>query len=184
MCLQNKKTTLTISIISAKIDAYAVWEGVNWYQLDINQIFSDLEQLGARFDRHRSRRAPAAVRAHKLAEGGGISRLQILLHQFTSPLIYILLIAAVVTAFFQEYKDTGVIVAMVLINAVVGYIQEYKAEKNVRALKKMVVAKARVLRDGKEMEINGEEVVPGDIVVAGLRAAGCRRMSGLSRPSS
>ena len=79
-------------------------------------------------------------------------------------MIYILLIAAVVTAFLQEYKDTGVIAAILLINALVGYIQEYKAEKNVRALKKMVVAKARTLRDGKELEINSEELVPGDIV--------------------
>ena len=98
-------------------------------------------------------------------------------------MIYILLIAAVVTAFLQEYKDTGVILAILLINAIVGYIQEYKAEKNVRAFKSMVVARARVLRDGKEMEINGEEVVPGDIV---LLASGGRVPAdvGLSRPSS
>ena len=101
---------------------------------------------------------------NKLAEEERISKWKILLHQFTSPLIYILLIAAVVTAFLQEYKDTGVIVAIVLLNAVIGYIQEYKAEKNVRALKSMVVARARVLRDGKELEINGEDLVPGDIV--------------------
>src|SRR5690606_27462978 len=57
------------------------------------------------------------------------------------------------------------------LNALIGFIQEYKAEKQVQALKKMVVAKARVLREGKEREISGEEVVPGDIV---LMASGGR----------
>src|SRR3989339_647400 len=138
---------------------------MNWYQLEINQIFAELDS-----SEHGLTGAEAGERLqrfglNKLAEGRGISRLQILLHQFTSPLIYILLIAAVVTAFLEEYKDTGVILAILLINAIVGFIQEYKAEKNVRALKSMVVARARVLRDGKEIEINGEEVVPGDIVL-------------------
>ena len=138
---------------------------MNWYQLEINQIFAELDSsehglTGTEAGERLQRFGP-----NKLAEGAGISRLQILLHQFKSPLIYILLIAAVVTAFLQEYKDTGVILAILLINAIVGYIQEYKAEKNVRALKSMVVARARVLRDGKEIEINGEEVVPGDIVL-------------------
>jgi Ca2+-transporting ATPase len=138
---------------------------MNWYQLEINQIFAELDS-----SEHGLTAAEAGERLqrfgpNRLAEGERISRLQILLHQFKSPLIYILLIAAVVTAFLEEYKDTGVILAILLINAIVGYIQEYKAEKNVRALKSMVVARARVLRDGKEVEINGEEVVPGDIVL-------------------
>jgi Ca2+-transporting ATPase len=102
---------------------------------------------------------------NRLAEGERIGLLKIVLNQFRSPLIYILLIAAVVTFFLEEYKDTGVIAAVLVLNAVIGFIQELKAEKQVQALKKMVVARARVLRDGKEVEINGETVVPGDIVL-------------------
>jgi Ca2+-transporting ATPase len=137
---------------------------MNWYQLDHNRIFADLNTSENGLADTEVRERLQKFGPNKLAEEGRISKLKILLHQFTSPLIYILLIAAVVTAFLQEYKDTGVIVAIVLLNAVVGYIQEYKAEKNVRALKSMVVARARVLRDGKELEINGEDLVPGDIV--------------------
>ena len=137
---------------------------MNWYQLDHNRIFADLNTSEHGLADTEVRERLQKFGPNKLAEEGRISKLKILLHQFTSPLIYILLIAAVVTAFLQEYKDTGVIVAIVLLNAVVGYIQEYKAEKNVRALKSMVVARARVLRDGKELEINGEDLVPGDIV--------------------
>ena len=61
--------------------------------------------------------------------------------------------AAIVTALLGEYIDTGVIVAVFILNAIVGYFQEYKAETSVRALKNMVVSRARVLREGREGEI-------------------------------
>jgi Ca2+-transporting ATPase len=138
---------------------------MNYYQLEVNQIFAELNASEHGLTEAEARERLERFGPNRLAEGEKISRLKILLHQFKSPLIYILLIAGVVTAFLEEYKDTGVIMAILLINAIVGYIQELKAEKNVRALKNMVVARARVLRDGKEMEINGEEVVPGDIVL-------------------
>jgi Ca2+-transporting ATPase len=80
-------------------------------------------------------------------------------------LIYLLLIAAVVTFFLKDFIDTGVIMAVVILNAVIGYIQEYRAEESVRALKKMVVPRARVLRDGKDTEIDSEGLVPGDVVL-------------------
>ena len=137
---------------------------MNWHQREIEAIFSELNTSEQGLTDPEVRERLEQFGPNKLADEGKISKLQLLIHQFKSPLIYILLIAAVVTAFLQEYKDTGVIAAILLINALVGYIQEYKAEKNVRALKKMVVAKARVLRDGKELEINSEELVPGDIV--------------------
>jgi magnesium-transporting ATPase (P-type) len=137
---------------------------MHWYQFDIDHVLADLNTSEHGLADTEVRERLQKFGPNKLAEEGKISKLKILLHQFTSPLIYILLIAAVVTAILQEYKDTGVIVAILLLNAVVGYIQEYKAEKNVRALKKMVVAKARVLRDSKEQEINSEDLVPGDIV--------------------
>ncbi|MFZ5447972.1 MAG: cation-translocating P-type ATPase [Thermodesulfobacteriota bacterium] len=138
---------------------------MNWYQLEMNQLFAELNTSEQGLTEAEARERLGQIGPNKLAEAEKISRLKILLHQFTSPLIYILLIAAVVTFFLQEYKDTGVIAAVLLLNALIGFIQEYKAEKQVQALKKMVVAKARVLREGKEVEINGEEVVPGDIVL-------------------
>ena len=73
--------------------------------------------------------------------------------------------AAVITSILRDYADTGVIVGILMINAVVGYIQEYKAESSLRVLNKMVVAKARVVRSGREGEFPGENLVPGDIVL-------------------
>jgi len=100
-----------------------------------------------------------------------IGKIKILIHQFTSPLIYILLVAGVITLFMQEYIDSAVIFIVVIINAVIGFTQEFKAEESVRSLKKMVVARTKVIRDHIEKEINSEDLVPGDIVVlvSGMR---------------
>lgn len=88
-----------------------------------------------------------------------------LLRQFRSPLIYILLVAAGVTAALREYIDASVIGAVLILNAVIGFTQERKAEGAVRALMKLVVPQARVLRDGREHTIDSRELVPGDLVL-------------------
>jgi P-type Ca2+ transporter type 2C len=137
---------------------------MNWYQLDLSRIFTDLNTSEHGLTDTEVRERLQKFGPNRLAEEEKIGRLNILLHQFKSPLIYILLIAAVVVAVLEEYKETGVIAAVLLLNALIGYIQEFKAEKHVRALKKMVVSKARVLRDGEEQEVNIGELVPGDIV--------------------
>lgn len=138
---------------------------MNWYQLSVKDIYHKLETSETGLSNAEAKQLIARYGANKLAEEEKISRLKILIHQFTSPLIYILLIAGSVTILLKEYIDSGVIFAVVILNAIIGFIQEYKAEESVRALKKMVVPKARVIRDGKEREINSEELVPGDVVL-------------------
>jgi len=87
------------------------------------------------------------------------------LQQFNQPLIYILLIAGVVTSVLSEYVDSIVIFMVVLINAVVGYLQESKAEQAIEALSKMVTTKATVRRNGKTTQVPAEQLVPGDVVL-------------------
>jgi magnesium-transporting ATPase (P-type) len=89
----------------------------------------------------------------------------LILHQFASPLIYILLVAAVVTLLLGEYIDTAVIAAVLVLNATIGFIQEYRAEKSVRALMQLTAPHARVIRDGKEHDIESRELAPGDVVL-------------------
>ena len=137
---------------------------MNWYQFNIKEI---MQKLGTSEEGLTDNEATERLKQYgpnKLIEEEKISKLKILFHQFKSPLIYILLVAAVVTAFLKEYTDTSVIMAVVTLNAIIGYIQEYKAEQGVRALKKMLIPKARVLRNGKEKEIHSEQLVPGDVV--------------------
>lgn len=102
--------------------------------------------------------------------------------QFHQPLIYILLVASGITAALHEWIDAGVIFAVVLVNAIIGFLQESKAAKALEALAKMTVTEARVLRSGETQKIPSIELVPGDIVLlqsgdkvpADLRLVRCR----------
>jgi len=87
------------------------------------------------------------------------------LQQFNQPLVYILLIAVAVTAFLGEWIDSSVIFGVVLINAIVGFLQEAKAEKAIGALAKMLPVETTVRRDGSKRRIRSEELVPGDVVL-------------------
>ena len=85
--------------------------------------------------------------------------------QFHNVLIYVLLASACVTALLAHWVDTGVIVGVVFINAVIGFIQEGKAEKAMDAIRRMLSPEATVMRDGKREVIAAEALVPGDIVL-------------------
>lgn len=93
------------------------------------------------------------------------SIISLFLSQLKDMLIYVLLAAAVITMVIGEYTDSIIILLVIVLNAVIGVIQEAKAEKAVEALQKMTTPKSVVKRDGKAIEINSEEVVPGDIVI-------------------
>jgi len=85
--------------------------------------------------------------------------------QFNSPLIYVLLAAALVTGAVGEWVDTGVIMAVVVVNAIVGFIQEQRASKALEALAEMTRTQAWVVRGGDRRKIDSAEVVPGDLVL-------------------
>ena len=99
------------------------------------------------------------------------TKLKIFLNQFKSPLILILLIAGVVTLVIQDFKGSAVIFAALLVNAALGFYQENKAETALRTLRTYIKERARIIRDGKEKEIDAEELAPGDQIrlFAGLR---------------
>ena len=110
---------------------------------------------------HRRERFGANVLTAKKSKGP----LMRFLLQFHQPLIYILLAAGTVTALFQEWVDAGVIFGVVIVNAVIGFIQESKAVKAMEALAKTMITEATVIRSGKKVKISSAEVVPGDIVL-------------------
>ena len=87
------------------------------------------------------------------------------LRQFHDVLIYILILASAVTALLGEWIDSGVIMAVVLINAIIGFVQEGKAEEALESLRDMLSPQATVLRDGERTTIKASDVVPGDIVL-------------------
>ncbi len=89
----------------------------------------------------------------------------IFLGQFKSPIVWILLAAMIISLVIKEYIDFYVIGAIVILNSILGFVQEYRAERAIEALKKLISLKATVLRDGQEMHIDSSEVVPGDILL-------------------
>ncbi len=93
------------------------------------------------------------------------SSLRAFLKQFAQPLVYLLLLAAAVTAVLAHYVDAAVIFAVVLVNAVVGFLQESKAEKAIESLKQMVQTETTVIRDGAKRRIGSRQLVPGDLVI-------------------
>lgn len=88
-----------------------------------------------------------------------------ILRQFHHPLIYVLLVAGVITAGLHEFVDSAVIFGVVVINGIVGLIQESKAEAALDSLRSMVRTQAKVVRDGHEHTVPSEELVPGDLVL-------------------
>jgi Ca2+-transporting ATPase len=97
------------------------------------------------------------------AEPPGIAR--VFLHQFASPLIYVLVAAALVSLLIREWSDAGFICAVLLLNAIIGTAQEYSAQRAATALQQLVTTCSRVLREGDTYERNAKELVPGDIVL-------------------
>jgi len=102
---------------------------------------------------------PNEIRAKKQ-----IFALRIFLSQFTSPLIYVLVFAGLVTLFLRDFADSLVIFAAVFLNTALGFYQEFKAEKSLLALKSLLSPRAKVIRDGKQQIVDARLLVPGDLV--------------------
>ena len=143
-----------------------------WHTLDKEKVlyeFGTSEQLGL-----------SEITAKKIQEKKGKNKLRDkpketliakFIKQFKDFMIIILIIASIVSAGMawyegsNDYIDSIIIIAIVILNAIMGVLQEAKAEKSIESLKKMTPQKTKVIRDGQEKEINVEDVVPGDIVI-------------------
>lgn len=120
----------------------------------------------------------SGIGPNRLPQAPARSTWRVLLSQFKSILILILLGAVALAALVGSTKDAVVILAVVLVNALVGFYQEYRAERSLTALKSMLPSRARVRRDGVSHEINADDVVPGDVLLleAGDRVAADGRL--------
>ncbi|MGH7231675.1 MAG: cation-transporting P-type ATPase [Nitrospiraceae bacterium] len=101
---------------------------------------------------------------NELPPAAPVSALTVLLRQFSSPVIWVLIGAALVSGALQEWIDAAAIFAIVLLNAVLGFVQEWKAERSLAALKTLSVPSARVLRAGTWRSIPSRELVSGDVI--------------------
>ncbi|MFY1020761.1 cation-transporting P-type ATPase [Ectopseudomonas khazarica] len=136
-----------------------------WHELTAQQALDalhstplglDSEQARARLQQHGANRLPPPQKRGPLLR---------LLYQFHNVLLYLMLGAALIAALLGHWVDTAVILAAVLINVVIGFIQEGKAESALNAIRDMLSPHAMVRRDGERHEIDAEQLVPGDVVL-------------------
>jgi P-type Ca2+ transporter type 2C len=115
-------------------------------------------------------KAEAATRSDQygpnvLQEQGGISPISLLLAQFSNTMVLILIAAAIISGFLGKTTETVAIAAIIILFALLGFFQEYRAEQAMAALKRLAVPLVRVRRDGNLYELSAKELVPGDVIL-------------------
>ena len=142
-----------------------------WYTKELNQIFNELNARQGGLTEDEASKRLEKYEANNLKEKKKESLFIKFIKQFNDFMIIVLIIAAIISAIVAktngsgDYIDSIIIIAIVIFNAIMGLIQEEKAEKSLEALKKMSAPNAKVRRNGKIQEIEASQVVPGDIVM-------------------
>ncbi len=135
-----------------------------WYALPPEEVLRHLQvsELGLTTEEARSRLA--SYGPNQLREAPRPTIWQMLWEQFNNFIVMLLIVASLISALLGEWVDAGAIIAIVLLNAILGIVQERRAEEALAALKQLAAPEAHVLRDGKRQTIPARELVPGDIV--------------------
>lgn len=151
---------------------------MNWYSMDEAKLTAELDSdIASGLSQHSVKQRRFMYGNNELVDKGGKNPWKILLDQFKAVMVVILLVAAVLSAVLGDYKDMFAILIIVVLNAILGFSQECKAEKAMQALKRLSVPKVKVKREGLISEINASDLVPGDIVfldAGNLVPADCR----------
>lgn len=137
-----------------------------WYQVEIGQAVQMLESdIGRGLDDSQVKAKRENFGSNELEEEAGKPIWSMFLDQFKEFLVILLFIAAIVSGFLGEWFDSGIIIAIVILNAAIGVFQEYKAEQSLAALKRLSAPLAKTLRNGHVKPIPAQELVPGDIII-------------------
>lgn len=137
-----------------------------WYNLESSEVVDKLETSAADgLSKPEAQKRLEQIGPNELIEKGAKNPWLILLDQFKDAMVVILFIAALVSLALGEEADVIIIMAIVVLNAVIGFTQEYRAEQAVAALKKLSVPQVKVRRDGRYEEVSAREIVPGDVVL-------------------
>lgn len=140
-------------------------EKVVWHEASADTVFQQLDTVADGLTSKEAQSRLETYGRNQLPQPAKRSALVRFLLQFHNILIYVLLASAVITAALGHLIDTLVIVAVVIANAAIGFVQEGKAEKAMDAIRRMLAPRASVLRDGNRRSVDGETLVPGDIVL-------------------
>ncbi len=138
---------------------------MRWHQKSIENIIDELHSSPHGLSGDEARKRLEKYGLNVLKEKKKKTPFMMFLDQFKDFMILVLIAAAIISGIIGELSDTIAIVVIVILNAVIGFIQEYRAEKAMAALKKMAAPTATVIREGKPADISASELVPGDIVL-------------------
>jgi Ca2+-transporting ATPase len=138
---------------------------MNWHLLPLSEISQLLNTSPSGIDNISASQRLEEYGKNQIIDKKKKTVFQMLLHQLKDFMILILIAAAVISGIIGDVTDTVIILAIVILNATVGFIQEYRAEKAMEALKQMAAANARILREGKTVDIPASDLVPGDVVM-------------------
>jgi Ca2+-transporting ATPase len=156
----------------------------NWHQLDAVDALRQLNtDASSGLSEAQAAERLAKLGPNELVERGSRSPWAILGEQLSATMVVVLIVAAVISAALGEYKDALAIMAIVFLNAVLGFVQEYKAERAIAALKRLAVPRVKVRRDGRIQEIAARKLVPGDILLleaGNLVPADCRLLESVN----
>lgn len=136
-----------------------------WYQKTVDEILGEKKISLLGLKEEEVLRIREEVGENSLTESKKKSTLQVFIEQFKDLLVVILIAAALISMFSGHVESTIVIISVIIINALLGTIQHVKAEKSLESLKRLSSPNARVMRDGKQVEITASDVVPGDILL-------------------
>ncbi len=138
----------------------------NWHQLEYEEVLERLQTDGSSgLNEGIASKRLDVYGPNSLEEKEKINPWKLFLSQFTDFMVLVLLGATMISGILKEYADAITILLIVFLNAILGFIQEFKAEKSLEALKGMTAPEATVIRDGMEKKIKASELVPGDILV-------------------
>ena len=137
---------------------------IKWYQISLNEVFDLLQTKPEGLSTREAESRLVHFGYNRLTEKKQIGPLKRFLLHFHDLLIYVLLAASVITALMREWLDSGVIFGVVIINAIIGFMQESRAEQALSSLKKMLSHQATVIRDGTQINIPADQLVPGDAI--------------------
>lgn len=135
------------------------------HSLSLEAVIAELRTTSSGLSNKEAQERLGAYGPNEIPEGRSISVFFLILKQFKSWLVIILIIAAIISWLVGHTLDTWVIIAVVFINAGIGFLMEYRAEKAISSLKRMIVKTAKVLRDDKLIIITSDKLVPGDAVI-------------------
>ncbi len=136
-----------------------------WHTLDINTVLNELKSSEHGLSESGVIAAQQTYGKNELTNVKKVGALTILLHQFTDFMIVILMVAAIISGLAGDMVDTIIILVIVLLNAILGFVQEYRAEQTMEALRSLATPVSKVIRNGKTFEISSIDVVPGDVVL-------------------